>query len=226
MDLKLQFELVRGTFHLSVDVRLSAGVTAVFGPSGSGKSTLLDCVSGILRPDVGEITFGEECLFSSSSGAWAPPEHRQFGYVFQEGLLFPHLSVRSNVCYGRPRRPKPNGIPLEAIVEVLSIQHLLDRMPRELSAGERQRVALARALAISPRLLLLDEPLAALDGQLKRRIIPYLLLVRAEFGVPMLYVTHAVDEVLAICDQVVLMSKGVAWDVISTDEFRELQTGP
>ena len=186
MDLNLQFQIQRGTFHLSADVRLSVGVTAVFGQSGSGKSTLLDCVSGILRPDVGEITLGETSLFSSSSGAWMAPEYRRFGYVFQDGLLFPHLSVRGNVGYGRPRRPTSDTIPLEAIVGVLGIGDLLDQMPRELSVGERQRVALARALAASPRLLLLDEPLAALDAQLKGRIIPYLLLVRTEFDVPML----------------------------------------
>ena len=225
MDLNLQFELQRGAFHLAADVRLSAGVTAVFGPSGSGKSTLLDCVSGILRPDAGEIAFGDTRLFSSALGAWIAPEHRRFGYVFQEGLLFPHLSVRGNVDYGRPRRRMSDLIAFEAVVDVLGIGDLLDRMPRELSVGERQRVALARALAISPRLLLLDEPLAMLDGQLKRRIIPYLLLVREQFGIPMLYVTHAVDEVLAICDEVVLMSKGVAWDVISTAEFHGSRAG-
>ncbi len=226
MDLKLQFEIRRGTFHLSADLQLSGGATAVFGPSGSGKSTLLDCVSGILRPDVGEIALTGTPLFSSESGVWMPPERRRFGYVFQEGLLFPHLSVLNNVRYGRPRQATADMIPLEAIVEVLGIADLLDQMPRELSVGERQRVALARALASSPRLLLLDEPLAALDAQLKRRIIPYLLLIRSEFNVPMLYVTHAVDEVLAISDDVVLMGKGLAKAVTTTVDFQSRQVGP
>ncbi len=204
-----------GDFTLKLNCTLTKTVTAVLGGSGSGKSTLLNCISGILSPDEGELVFGDEVLYSSELGIHLPPEKRRFGYVFQEGYLFPHLTVAQNIRYGQrnlgplvkgsSRKTAPD---LEKVIEILEIAMLLKRYPGQLSGGQRQRVALARALAMNPRLLLMDEPLASLEEGLKNRILPYLRYIKEAFDVPILYVTHAISEAMAMADEAFLLSDG------------------
>ena len=189
--LKLSFRKRLGDFQLEIDHTITEKVTAFLGPSGSGKSTLLNCVSGILNPDEGELLFSGQTLYSSQQKRCLPPEKRHFGYVFQEGYLFPHLTVGQNISYGRPRRLDSGGqIDTDTIIDILEIGELLDRYPSQLSGGQRQRVAIARALGMSPRLLLMDEPLTSLDAGLKNRILPYLYHIKGAFDIPLLYVTH------------------------------------
>ena len=183
--LKLSFRKRLGNFQLEIDHTITEKVTAFLGPSGSGKSTLLNCVSGILNPDDGELLFADQTLYSSQQKKSLPPEKRRFGYVFQEGHLFPHLTVRQNISYGRPRGPNGNNqIDFNTIIDILEIGELLDRYPSQLSGGQRQRVAIARALGMSPRLLLMDEPLTSLDAGLKNRILPYLYHIKGAFDIP------------------------------------------
>ena len=200
--LKLSFRKRLGNFQLEIDHTVTEKVTAFLGPSGSGKSTLLNCISGILNPDDGELLFSGQTLYSSQEKECLPPEKRQFGYVFQEGHLFPHLTVRQNISYGRPRRPNGNNqIDFNTIIDILEIGEWLDRYPNQLSGGQRQRVAIARALGMSPRLLLMDEPLTSLDAGLKNRILPYLYHIKQAFDIPLLYVTHSISEVMALADE-------------------------
>jgi molybdate transport system ATP-binding protein len=200
--------LPMGAFTIEIDAVVTGRVTAVFGPSGSGKTTLLELIAGLRRPTAGLISLGGETL--SGPGAFVPPRSRGIGYVPQEGALFPHLAVRGNLLYGRIPRGggRPPGMTFEHVVEVLDIGGLLDRPVGSLSGGEQQRVALGRALLVAPRLLLLDEPLAGLDAALKERLMPYLQRVRDEFGVPMLVVTHSAEEVVALCDGVLVLERG------------------
>ena len=196
-------------FELAVDAELSVDVTALFGPSGAGKTALLDLVAGLRRAPSAWIALDGRVLTDTAGRYVLPARRRRIGYVPQDGALFPHLSVRRNLLYGhRPPAGEPGPVTLQHVAEVLEIEPLLDRGIGALSGGERQRVALARALLSSPRLLLLDEPLAALDRPLKARILPYLKRVRAEFGVPMLYVTHDPEEVLALCEEVLVLERG------------------
>ncbi len=206
-------------FALEVDVTLRGRVVALFGPSGGGKTSLLEVVAGLRRPERGRVEVAGRGLGGdAASGRWVPPEARRVGYVPQEGALFPHLSVRANVLYGcRPRRGEAAAAPgaertpfsLGSVVDTLEIGPLLARPSvAGLSGGERQRVALARALLAGPELLLLDEPLAGLDAALKARVLPYLVRVRDEFAVPMLLVTHAPAEVMALCDEAVVLERG------------------
>ena len=196
-------------FTLDCEAQFGDGVTAIFGPSGSGKSTLLNSIAGLVRPDEGEITFDGKALYSSHDGAHVPPEKRRFGYVFQDSALFPHMSVSDNIHFGykltarEDRRIEPSQL-----VELLQLQRLLERGVANLSGGERQRVALARALATSPRLLLLDEPLASLDGGLRGVILGYLKRIRRELGTPMVYVSHSISEVLALADNALVLRNG------------------
>jgi molybdate transport system ATP-binding protein len=207
MLLRCQFPLAH--FDLNIDVSFDARVTSIFGPSGSGKTSLLDAIAG-LRPIVsGEIEIDGRVLFSSASGIDLSPQDRLVGYVPQEAALFPHLSVRKNILFGRGQgRADSAAITVEHVTEVLEIDRLLKRPVLELSGGEAQRVALARAILSGPRLLLLDEPLAALDVGLKERILPYLRRVRDEFTIPMVYVTHDVSEVFAVAEWVVMIREG------------------
>ena len=206
-----------GAFTLEVSADLRGRVTALFGPSGAGKTSLLEVVAGLRRSARGRIELGGRVLADDASRQFTPPERRRVGYLPQEGALFPHLSVRANLCYGQPRRPwrgaadpaRSPAFALEAVCAVLEITPLLDRPGvGGLSGGERQRVALARALLSGPELLLLDEPLASLDAGLRQRILPYFRRVRDEFGVPMLLVTHAPAEVVALCDDVLILECG------------------
>jgi molybdate transport system ATP-binding protein len=212
----LDFLLHQGAFTLELHERVEAAVTALFGPSGAGKTTVLDAIGGLRRPAAGEIRVGPRCLFSSRDGVDLPPHRRHIGYVPQDVALFPHLDVRHNVLYGRRRDER---LSLEGVAQMLEIGALLDRAVPGLSGGERQRVALARALMSSPELLLLDEPLAAVDLALRRRILPYLERVRDELAVPILYVTHDRDEVRRLADHVILLDRGRA-TAAGPHEFR------
>jgi len=222
LTLNVSRRLVPFTLEVNVQCRYSA--TAVYGPSGAGKTTLLNLVAGLMRPDEGEITIAGEVLFSSEKGIDLPPEKRRIGYVFQDDLLFPHLSVEANLRYGydllspAERRFEPGRI-----VDLLEMGPLLARRPRSLSGGERQRVALGRALLASPRLLLMDEPLASLDQGLKSRIIPYLRHIRADLGIPILYVSHSVAEILEITGQVVILDRG---RVVAQGDFFKIAHRP
>lgn len=189
----------------------SRGITALFGPSGAGKSSILGAAAGLWRPDACRITIDEDVFADTDAGVWLPPERRRAGIVFQDARLFPHLSVAGNLRYGLRRAP-PNGalapIRFDDVVGLLGIGPLLSRRPHTLSGGERQRVAIGRALLSQPRLLLMDEPLAGLDTALKAEILPYLAALGAAAGRPVLYVTHALDEVMRLADQLVLVEAG------------------
>ena len=216
--IRLNFRKSLGSFTLEVDCTLETKVSAFLGVSGSGKSTLLNCVSGTLTPDEGEIAFGDEILYASASKINLPPEKRRFGYVFQEGYLFPHLTVAQNIRYGQPPSWKSSDA-----IDVLEISELLQRYPKELSGGQRQRVAIARALAMEPRMLLMDEPLASLDSALKDRIIPYLHYVKEAFEIPILYITHAFSEAMALADEAFLIADG---EIMASGEPHRLLTAP
>lgn len=184
-------------------VRTTSRVTGLCGPSGAGKSTLLALVAGLLAPDAGRITLDGHVLVDTSRKIFLPPERRHVGLVFQDAQLFPHLDVESNLLYGFHRlKPEERHFNLQEIVGLLEIGHLLARRPRLLSGGEKQRVALGRALLYSPRLLLLDEPLSSLDSARKQQILPFLLRIRDELEMPMLYVSHAPEEVAYLTNDV------------------------
>lgn len=206
--LRVRAELPLSQFDLGVDLVLESRVTSLFGPSGAGKTTLLEIIAGLRRPHSGQVEMDGEVLFSSARGIHVPPRERGIGYVPQEGALFPHRSVRGNILYGRRHARRGAPIPMDHVVQVLEIEPLLERRVSQISGGERQRVALARALLSTPRLLLLDEPLAALDASLKEKVLPYLLRVRDEFKMPMLYVTHSATEVFVMSQWVVFLSRG------------------
>ncbi|MCX5876698.1 MAG: molybdenum ABC transporter ATP-binding protein [Deltaproteobacteria bacterium] len=194
-------------FFLDVDLALPGrGVTALFGHSGSGKTTLLRCIAGLERARDGFLSFRGEVWQDRST--WIPAHNRSLGYVFQEASLFQHLTVLGNLRYGMKRSASGKKISLDHAVELLGIGHLLDRKPASLSGGERQRVGIARALAVSPNLLLMDEPLAALDLKRKQEILPYLERLHGELSIPVLYVSHSPDEVARLADHLVVMDGG------------------
>lgn len=210
--LNLQFCKSYADFTLELDVSLAVGITAIFGPSGSGKSTTLNCIAGITSPDSGSIELWNRRLYMSGSrfrGINHPPEKRRVGYVFQDGLLFPHLRVRENILYGYNRTPKNRRhLKPGKLVEMLELESLLNRMPNTLSGGERQRVALARALAASPEVLLLDEPLASLDMPFRGRILRHLKAIHHDTGIPMIYVSHTISEVMVLAKQALVLANG------------------
>lgn len=207
--LDFAFTLRRGEFLLEAAARLGDGVTGIFGPSGSGKSTLLSLLSGLARPLQGRLQLDGDVLVDTARGVFVPAWRRHIGVVFQDGQLFPHLSVRRNLRYGHDRlAPGERRHGFDQVVELLEIGTLLERRPALLSGGERQRVALGRALLYSPRVLLLDEPLSSLDERLKRQILPFLRRIKHETRVPMLYVSHARSEIDYLADHVLGMHDG------------------
>lgn len=201
--------------------RQGPGVTALFGPSGAGKTSLVNLVAGLLRPDQGRIAVNGLVLFDSAAGVDLPPERRRIGYIFQEGRLFPHLSVLGNLRYGQRLAPAgQTWAEMDQVVELLGIGHLLQRRPARLSGGEKQRVAIGRALLTSPRLLLMDEPLASLDAGRKAELLPYIAKVSKQFAIPILYVSHQPDEILALADSVVCLEGGRGASVQEVEGFR------
>jgi molybdate transport system ATP-binding protein len=201
----LDFDLVQGAFTLRVAARVMGRTAALFGPSGAGKTTILDAIAGLRTPRSGRIIVDDRVLFSSAERVNLPPRERRIGYVTQDVALFPHMNVRSNLVYGRHSGSSPD---LPRVLQMLEIESLVDRRVGQLSGGERQRVALGRALMSGPSLLLLDEPLAAVDVALRRRILPYLERIRDELHVPIVYVSHDADEVRRLADHVLLIEHG------------------
>ncbi|MEZ0616058.1 molybdenum ABC transporter ATP-binding protein, partial [Pseudomonas sp. Env-44] len=210
MDIRLHLKY--SAFALDVDLQLPGrGVSALYGHSGSGKTTCLRCIAGLERAEHGFVQINDEVWQDSRKGLFVPPHKRALGYVFQEASLFPHLSVLANLEFGLKRIPRPQRrVDMAQATELLGIGHLLERHPQHLSGGERQRIGIARALLTSPKLLLMDEPLAALDSQRKSEILPYLERLHDELDIPVLYVSHAQDEVARLADHIVLLSDGKA----------------
>jgi len=206
ISLTLDVTLSQQQFTLQVRESMSVEVLGLFGPSGSGKTTLLESIAGIRTPDAGEIRVADRLLFSSAQRLNVPPQGRRIGYVPQDVLLFPNMSVEGNILYGRGARESQETF--ASLMEILELQALLKRGVDRLSGGEKQRVAIARALMTRPAILLLDEPLAAVDRERRERILPYVLRIRREMHVPLIYVTHDVDEMRAIADRVLRLDAG------------------
>jgi molybdate transport system ATP-binding protein len=210
MTLKLQLEnisLPLAEFTLSANLTLSAPVTGIRGPSGAGKTSLIEIIAGLRRPASGRIVLNDHVLCDTVAKVNLAPEHRRVGYVPQDLALFPHLSTRANLYYGH----RPNGSATnhaDHIIDLLELRPLLTRRVHNLSGGEKQRVALGRALLASPQILLLDEPLSSLDDRLKEKILPYLLSIREDLHLPMIYVTHSQKELQTICDEVLTVEEG------------------
>jgi molybdate transport system ATP-binding protein len=216
----IEVELQKRLGAFALEARFTApasGVTALFGRSGSGKTSIVNMLAGLLRPDRGSIALEGEVLFSSAEGVDLPPERRRLGYVFQEGRLFPHYSVRGNLTYGARR--DGSAIDFDAVVALLGLSALLERRPGDLSGGEKQRVAIGRALLASPRLLLMDEPLASLDAPRKAEILPFIERLRDELRIPIIYVSHAMDEIIRLADTLVLLAEGKVAAVGTVEEL-------
>lgn len=228
----LELDLHRrlGNFSLNLHhVRTGGGITALFGRSGAGKTSIIQMVAGLDTPDQGRIVLNERVLFDSAQKINLAPEKRRIGYVFQQGLLFPHLSVKQNLTFGMKRIPSSQRLlSFDDVVAVLDIAPLLNRRPAKLSGGEKQRVALGRALLSSPQLLLMDEPLAALDAHRKAELLPFIATLSRRFSIPILYVSHAMDEVLALADHLILldagqvMASGMVEEVLARPDLRSL----
>jgi len=222
MSLSVDIALNRPGFTLEVAFDSPGGVTALFGRSGAGKSTIAGLLAGLIKPDRGRIEIDGEVLVDRAAGIFVPPHRRRIGSVFQDGRLFPHLTVRRNLLYGAWFAGRQAaGKPLSDIVDLLGIGALLDRRPATLSGGEKQRVAIGRALLMGPRLLVLDEPLAALDQARKDEILPYLERLRDETRLPMVYVSHSRDEVVRLADQLVVIDAG---KVVSSGPIAEVSS--
>jgi molybdate transport system ATP-binding protein len=209
IDVDVDVRLARGDFRLACAFRSESGALALFGRSGSGKSTVLGLIAGLLRPDAGHVRIDGETLVDVERGLFVPPHRRRIGMVFQDALLFPHLNVRANLGYGQRFAGTGRPVDAEAVIAMLGIGHLMARRPAGLSGGERQRVAIGRALLAGPRLLLLDEPLSALDFERRREVMPYVERLRDALHCPLVYVSHAVDEVARIAREVVVLEEGV-----------------
>lgn len=209
MMLSVDVEKRLGEFSLTAKFDAAGGATALFGPSGSGKTSIVHMIAGLVSPDRGRIALGDQVLFDSATRTNVPAHKRRIGTVFQEGRLFPHLTVAKNLDYGRWMGNLPVDEAERArVIELLNIGHLMTRRPGHLSGGERQRVAFGRALLMKPRLLLLDEPLASLDRARKQEILPYLAKLRDEAKVPMIYVSHQAGEIVRLASQVVRIDGG------------------
>jgi molybdate transport system ATP-binding protein len=205
----VRYALQREGFALDVDLDLPMrGITGVFGVSGAGKTSLLRCIAGLERPSTGKLVVAGDVWQDSSSNTWRAVHKREVGYIFQEPRLFAHLDVRGNIEYGLRRR-EHNGAPdLDHVIGLLGLEQLLGRMPEQLSGGEAQRVAIARALLCAPRFVLMDEPLASLDQSRKDEILPFLDRLHAEAEMPIIYVSHSIEEVCRLCDHLVVVDNG------------------
>lgn len=221
MNIHACFKFQQADFHLDVDLDLpKVGISAIYGPSGCGKTTLLRLIAG--------LDYSESGYFRLGSNVWQDQHRflqthkRPLGYIFQEPSLFPHMNVADNIQYGRNRAGTPSqALPLDTIIQLLGISDLLKRQPQTLSGGERQRVAIARALATNPELLLMDEPLAAIDSQRKQEILPYLQSLNSQLQIPVIYVTHSIDEAAQLADQLVFMEKG---NILANGEISKVMT--
>ena len=203
----LKIQLANIDIDITADI--PSGITGLFGASGSGKTTTLNGIAGLLRPHRGHIELDDTVIYDDDKGIWIEPENRRIGYVFQDDRLFPHMSVMKNILYGAKFVPKERVlIGVDDIIDVLDLGHLVNRMPSSLSGGERQRVSLARALAISPDLLLLDEPTASLDIGMRGAVLNYLRKVLEEFHISMIFVSHLIAEVMVLADSCIAMSDG------------------
>ena len=213
-----------GAFDMHVEFRTDARVTALFGRSGAGKTSLVNMIAGLSTPRRGRIEIDGNVLFDSASGIDVPVHARRIGYVFQEARLFPHYSVRRNLLYGHDRVPASERyVELDHVVDLLGLRSVLERRPGDLSGGEKQRVAIGRALLASPRILLLDEPLASLDANRKDEVLRYIELMRDDVRIPMVYVSHSVEEVVRLAEHVVLLSAG---SVAASGSVREVMGQP
>ena len=211
-----------GTFLLDVQFKTASGLVALFGRSGSGKTSIIDIIAGLIRPERGRVTIDATVLVDTEGGLFVPRHRRRVGYVFQEGRLFPHLTVRQNLLYGRWFAPQAKrGDDLDRVVNLLGIAGLLDRRPGRLSGGEKQRVAIGRALLADPRVLLMDEPLASLDEARKAEILPYIERLRDQSKIPIIYVSHSIAEVARLATTVVLLSEGQVAAVGPTSEIMQ-----
>lgn len=215
----IRYSLQLGTFTLNIDVDIPMhGITGIFGESGSGKTTLLRCIAGLETRGTGRLAIGDDVWLDRSRNISRPIHEQEIGYVFQEPRLFRHLNVRRNLEYGQQRTTtKIDGVAFNQTVELFDLQHLLDRSPADLSGGEAQRVAIARALLRSPRLLLMDEPLAALDSARKNEILPFLDRLHNELKIPIIYVSHHIEEICRLCDHLLVLHNG---DVVAEGELQ------
>lgn len=226
MHLSMSVNKHFGTFTLTTGFSVSGDRIGIFGVSGSGKSTLVSMLAGLLEPDSGEIVLDGECLFSSSRRINLHPEQRRIAMVFQQHCLFPHLSVRNNLLYGFKRCPTQyRTIDFNSLIDVLKLNDLLNRGITNLSGGEKQRVALGRAIMANPRLLLMDEPLSALDDTLRFQIIPYLKSVSECFGIPYLFISHSLIEMRLMTDRALLMEKGHIVEQITSEQLARIRMG-
>jgi molybdate transport system ATP-binding protein len=208
--LEVNVQKTFGQFRINVAFSTQgSGTTAVFGPSGTGKTSVINMVAGLLEPDQGRIYLDNEAIFDSGKNINVTPNKRRIGYIFQDGRLFPHLSVKSNLTYGMKLVPKEyRRLSFDKVIALLDLAALLYRRPAKLSGGEKQRVAIGRALLTNPSLLLMDEPLSSLDEQRKAEILPFVSKMQREFMIPVLYVSHSIDEILSIADRVVVIESG------------------
>jgi molybdate transport system ATP-binding protein len=207
--ISVEATLTRGGFTLDVAFTNDAGIIALFGPSGSGKTMIINVIAGLLRPDRGRVVLDNVALVDTQESIFVPSHRRRVGLIFQDAQLFPHLDVRQNLLYGRWFAPKgENGVSFDAVIATLGIGHLLRRRPGQLSGGEKQRVAIGRALLSAPKILLMDEPLAALDNERKLEILPLIESLRDDFRIPIVYVSHAVEEVARLAARVVMLERG------------------
>ena len=220
MQLKLDIHHRQGTFLLETNLTIRASSTGIFGHSGSGKTTLLRCIAGLENPDRGRIELDGEVLFDRAQKIFVPPHRRRIGLVFQEPRLFPHWSVLKNLHAGKRKTDEPPPFTESQVIELTGTGDLLNRSVQQLSGGEKQRVALVRALLAHPRLLMMDEPVSALDARLKARIMPFLDRIHRDLGIPCLYVSHDLSEILQLSKHIILMKNGCIADHGTFDEIR------
>ncbi len=220
--INIDIQRKKGNFSVAAKIKTNGGLTAFFGRSGSGKTSIINMIAGLDTPDAGMIVINDFVLFDFKSKINVAPEKRKIGYIFQDGRLFPHLNVRSNLLYARRfMRPILDPQKFTTIINLLGLEHLLDRRPTTLSGGEQQRVAIGRALLAEPQLLLMDEPLASLDSARKAEVLPFIENLRDQFKTPILYVSHAIDEVIRLADTMVVLERG---NTIAQGEVEDLMS--